>query len=57
MLITAFISRNLAVVFYLLIVAVTGIARNSWGPSFADKGYFRIKYGVCGVAGPGDTYG
>jgi len=35
----------------------TGIARNSWGPSFADKGYFRIKYGVCGVAGPDDTYG
>eukprot|EP00775_Hariotina_reticulata_P009526 gene9526-9690_t len=33
------------------------IARNSWGPEFADKGYFRIKYGVCGVAGPDDTYG
>eukprot|EP00775_Hariotina_reticulata_P009525 gene9525-9689_t len=33
------------------------IARNSWGSKFADKRYFRIKYGVCGVAGPDDTYG
>lgn len=33
------------------------IARNSWGPGFADKGYFRIKYGVCGVANVGEMYG
>lgn len=33
------------------------IARNSWGPTFADNGFFRVKFGACGIAMPGETYG
>jgi hypothetical protein len=27
------------------------------GPEFADKGYFRIKYGACGIVTVGEIYG
>jgi hypothetical protein len=33
------------------------IAKNSWGTGFADKGFFRIAFGVSGVGSFGDTYG
>jgi hypothetical protein len=33
------------------------IAKNSWGPGFGDGGFFRISYGVSGVASFSDTYG
>jgi hypothetical protein len=33
------------------------IARNSWGQGFADAGYFKIKYGVCGMASPREMWG
>jgi len=33
------------------------IAKNSWGTAFADKGFFRIAFGVSGVGSFGDTYG
>jgi len=33
------------------------VARNSWGQGFADGGYFKIKYGVCGLGSPKEMYG
>jgi hypothetical protein len=29
----------------------------SWGPATGDKGFFRVKYGVCGMMTAGDTFG
>ena len=31
--------------------------RNSWGPGFADRGYFKVAYNHAAVAAEGDTYG
>jgi hypothetical protein len=33
------------------------LARNSWSAAFADGGYFRIGFGVSGIASPTGTYG
>lgn len=33
------------------------ICRNSWGPGFADGGFFKVKFGADSVAVPGETYG
>jgi hypothetical protein len=34
------------------------IAKNSWGPKFADNGFFRISFDAnVGVCNPSDTYG
>jgi hypothetical protein len=33
------------------------VARNSWGQGFADGGYFKIKYGVCGLGSPQEMWG
>jgi hypothetical protein len=29
----------------------------SWGPGLGDKGFFRVRFGVCGMLAPGDTLG
>lgn len=33
------------------------MALNSWGADFADRGLFKIAYGIGGVGNPADTYG
>lgn len=33
------------------------VALNSWGPGFADRGRFKLAYGLGGVGNPADTYG
>jgi hypothetical protein len=30
---------------------------HSWGTGVGDRGYFKVKYGVCGLMTHGDTYG
>jgi hypothetical protein len=40
-----------------VIVCRFGSSSSCRGPEFADKGYFRIKYGACGVATVGEMYG
>lgn len=29
----------------------------SWGTGNGDKGFFKVRYGVCGMLAPGDTLG
>lgn len=33
------------------------IVKNSWGPDNGNKGFFKVKYGVCGMMTWGDTFG
>uniref|UniRef100_A0A383WI10 Peptidase C1A papain C-terminal domain-containing protein n=1 Tax=Tetradesmus obliquus TaxID=3088 RepID=A0A383WI10_TETOB len=33
------------------------IVKNSWGAATGDRGFFRVKFGVCGMMAPGDTFG
>jgi len=30
---------------------------HSWGTGNGDKGFFKVRYGVCGMLAPGDTLG
>lgn len=33
------------------------VYERSWGTGYGDKGFFKVRFGVCGMLAPGDTLG
>jgi hypothetical protein len=53
-------SPVLLLLLLLLLVSSLFLLYCSWGSATGDRGYFRVKYGVCGIMTPmalGDNYG